>query len=81
MSPSKSQQPKSRRQLGKPQSPRDLIAAFGLYYDRVERDQSGNLSVTCTRCKITAVIVWETDERYVLGCLEFAHQYHNHRGG
>lgn len=80
MSPDKHRRRNQKINTGRGVGPRDLVEAFRRYYDRVERDQSGNLAVTCTRCRVTEVIVWETDERYVLGCLQHGHQHHNHAG-
>lgn len=60
------------------QGPRDIVEAFRRYYDRVEWDSVGLLAATCTRCKIVDVIVWPDDPTYVLGCLQFAEEHHNH---
>lgn len=57
---------------------RDLVEAFGRYYDRVERDSVGLFTVTCTRCKVTEVIAWPDDPAYVIAKLRQAHQKHNH---
>lgn len=82
MPPTSSTRSKARPIRGRQGKPRGVVEAFGRYFDKVEwRNIAGHVALvtTCSRCRVVEVIAWPDNADYVRGCLNDAHQNHNHR--